>query len=90
MSAVVIAAAYGGPEMLSVIDQPAPEPGPGEARVRVRAAGVNPVDWKSYSGMFGTDPARLPLRIGSEAAGVVTAAGPGRPARRGRSRPVTR
>ncbi len=77
MSAVVIAAAYGGPEVLSVIDQPVPEPGPGEARVQVRAAGVNPADWKSYSGMFGTDPARLPLRIGSEAAGVVTAAGPG-------------
>ena len=77
MSAVVIAAAYGGPEVLSVIDQPVPEPGPGEARIQVRAAGVNPVDWKSYSGMFGTDPARLPLRIGSEAAGVVTAAGPG-------------
>ena len=77
MSAVVIAAAYGGPEVLSVIDQPVPEPGPGEARIQVRAAGVNPVDWKSYSGMFGTDPARLPLRIGSEAAGVVTAVGPG-------------
>ena len=77
MSVVVIAAAYGGPEVLSVIDQPVPEPGPGEARIQVRAAGVNPVDWKSYSGMFGTDPARLPLRIGSEAAGVVTAAGPG-------------
>jgi NADPH:quinone reductase-like Zn-dependent oxidoreductase len=77
MSAVVIAAAYGGPEVLSVIDQPVPEPGPGEARIQVRAAGVNPVDWKSYSGMFGTDPARLPLRVGSEAAGVVTAAGPG-------------
>ena len=77
MSAVVIAAAYGGPEVLSVTDQPVPGPGPGEVRIQVRAAGVNPVDWKSYSGMFGTDPARLPLRIGSEAAGVVTASGPG-------------
>jgi NADPH:quinone reductase len=76
MSPVVVATAYGGPEVLSVVDQPAGEPGPGEALIQVRAAGVNPVDWKVYSGNMGTDPARLPLRLGSEAAGVVTAAGP--------------
>src|SRR5207248_1452382 len=40
-----------------------------------RAAGVNPVDVKSYSGAFGADPARLPIRLGAEAAGVVTAVG---------------
>jgi NADPH:quinone reductase-like Zn-dependent oxidoreductase len=74
---VVIAAGYGVPEVLSVAEEPVPEPGPGEARIEVRAAGVNPVDVKSYSGAFGTDPARLPIRLGAEAAGVVTAAGPG-------------
>jgi NADPH:quinone reductase len=37
---------------------------------------VNPVDYKAYSGAFGTDPSRLPIRLGSEAAGVVIAAGP--------------
>src|ERR1019366_6279607 len=67
----------GGPEALSVIDEPTGEPGPGEARIEVRAAGVNPVDYKVYSGAFGTDPAQLPIRLGSEAAGVVTAVGPG-------------
>src|ERR1017187_5788096 len=77
MPAVVIAAAFGGPEALSVIDEPTGEPGPGEARIEVRAAGVNPVDYKVYSGAFGTDPAQLPIRLGSEAAGVVTAVGPG-------------
>lgn len=77
MSLVAIAPAYGGPEVLSVIDEPAGEPGPGEARVEVRAIGVNPVDYKVYSGAFGRDPARLPLRLGSEAAGIVTAVGPG-------------
>lgn len=76
MPAVVIATAYGGPEVLSVADQPVPEPGPGEARIEVKAAGVNPVDWKAYSGAFGADPDRLPIRLGSEAAGVVTAIGP--------------
>ncbi len=76
MSAVVVATAFGGPEVLSVVDQPTPEPGPGEVRVDVRAIGVNPVDYKSYSGAFGADPAQLPRRIGSEAAGVVGAVGP--------------
>jgi NADPH:quinone reductase len=72
MPAVVIATAYGGPEVLSVADQPVPDPGPGEARIEVKAAGVNPVDSKVYSGAFGADPDRLPIRLGSEAAGVVT------------------
>jgi NADPH:quinone reductase len=74
---VVIAAEYGGPEVLSVSEENVREPGPGEARIEVRAAGVNPVDVKSYSGAFGADPARLPIRPGAEAAGVVTAVGPG-------------
>jgi NADPH2:quinone reductase len=77
MPLTVVATAFGGPEVLSVIDQPVPAPGPGEARIRVRAIGTNPVDYKSYSGQYGADPARLPLRVGSEAAGVVTAVGPG-------------
>jgi len=76
MPFVVIATAFGGPEVLTIADQQAPEPGPGEARIEVRAAGVNPVDVKVYSGAFGTDPAQLPIRLGSEAAGVVTAVGP--------------
>jgi NADPH:quinone reductase len=77
MPAVVVATAFGGPEVLSVTDQQTAAPGPGEARLEVRAAGVNPIDWRTYSGAMGADPARLPIRLGSEAAGVVTAAGPG-------------
>ncbi len=76
MSAVVVAAAYGGPEVLSVIDVPAGDPGPGQARIAVRAAAVNPIDYKLYSGGYGSDPARLPMRLGFEAAGMVTAVGP--------------
>jgi NADPH:quinone reductase len=72
----VIAAAYGGPEVLSIVDEPTPEPGPGEVRLDVRAAAVNPIDYKSYSGAFGRDPARLPIRLGAEATGVVTTVGP--------------
>ncbi|MFF4361270.1 NADP-dependent oxidoreductase [Streptomyces sp. NPDC001604] len=70
-----MASAYGGPEVLSLVEVTVPEPGPGQVRVAVRAAGVNPFDYKVYSGAFGTDPGRLPLRLGTEAAGVVTAVG---------------
>ena len=76
MTRAVVATAYGGPEVLSVVDVEPGDPGPGEVLVEVRAAGVNPWDFKVYSGAFGSDPARLPLRIGSEAAGVVLAVGP--------------
>ncbi|KFG01869.1 alcohol dehydrogenase [Streptomyces scabiei] len=75
MSEAVVASAYGGPEVLSVIDVTVPDPGPGQVRLAVRAAGVNPFDQKMYSGVFGTDPANLPMRLGAEAAGVVTAVG---------------
>ncbi len=75
MSEIVVATAYGGPEVLAVEDLPTPDPGPGEVRIAVRAAGVNPVDYKLYSGAFGADPANLPMRLGFEAAGVVTAVG---------------
>src|SRR3954471_20995348 len=77
MPRAVVAAAYGGPEVLSVVEIDAATPGPGEVAVEVRAAGVNPGDWKRYSGMWGDDPAALPLRIGSEAAGKVVAVGQG-------------
>ncbi len=76
MSATVFATAFGGPEVLSVIDTDVPEPGPGEVVVEFRAIGVNPIDYKVYSGAFGTDPSVLPRRLGSEGAGVITAVGP--------------
>jgi NADPH:quinone reductase len=82
MTRAVVATAFGGPEVLAVIETPVSPPGPGEVLVSVRAAGTNPVDYKQYSGAMGRDPARLPMRLGSEAAGVVTevadgAEGPG-------------
>lgn len=77
MATVVIATGFGGPEVLSVVEESVPDPGDGELRVAVHAAGVNAVDYKTYSGSMGADPAKLPLRIGSEAAGVVTAVGRG-------------
>jgi NADPH:quinone reductase-like Zn-dependent oxidoreductase len=69
----VVAAGYGGPENLRVQEVPLPEPGPGQVHVSVRAAGVNAYDAKVYAGPG--DPAKLPIRLGYEASGVVTAVG---------------
>ena len=76
MAEAVVATAYGSPDVLSLVEVPTGEPGPGEVLVEVRAAGVNPLDYKLYSGAFGSDPAALPMRLGVEAAGVVTTVGP--------------
>lgn len=48
----VVAGAFGGPEVLSVIDVAVPEPRPDEVRIKVRAAGVNPFD--SIANAFAT------------------------------------
>ncbi|MGW4059529.1 NADP-dependent oxidoreductase [Amycolatopsis sp. NPDC004747] len=76
---------YGGPEVLDLVEVPVPVPAADQVVVRVRAAGVNPIDWKLYSGSFhaiddkhkaeaGVSAEALP-RIGLECAGVVTAVG---------------
>jgi NADPH:quinone reductase len=75
MAEVVVATAFGGPEVLSVVDEAVRPPGDGEVTIRVRAIGVNPVDYKLYSGSFGRDSTSLPLRLGAELSGVVTAVG---------------
>jgi NADPH:quinone reductase len=77
MTRAVVATGFGGPEVLAVIETPVSPPGPDEVLIRVRAVGTNPIDYKVYSGAMGRDPARLPMRLGSEAAGVVTEAADG-------------
>ncbi|KQX69642.1 NADP-dependent oxidoreductase [Angustibacter sp. Root456] len=76
MTSAVVAPHYGPPDVLELVDVEVPAPGPGQVVVDVRAAGTNPADVKSYSGEWGTDPNRLPMRLGFEASGVVRAVGP--------------
>ena len=64
----------GGPDVLRWEDVEVGEPVPGQARVRHTAVGVNFVDTYHRSGLY---PLPLPGGIGSEAAGVVEAVGPG-------------
>ncbi|MFC4053471.1 NADP-dependent oxidoreductase [Actinomadura syzygii] len=68
----------GGPDVLRVLDVPAPEAGPGEVRVRVVTAGVQPYDLAIREGWTppGT-PEGFPRVPGNEFAGVVDQVGEG-------------
>ena len=77
MTRRVVAQSFGGPEVLALQDIELGTPGDGQVLVDVRAAGTNPIDYKLYSGDMGQDPAKLPMPLGLEAAGVVAAVSPG-------------
>jgi len=64
----------GGPEVLEAADTTIGEPGTGEARVRHHAIGLNYVETYLRTGLY---PVPLPSGLGTEAAGVVEAVGPG-------------
>ena len=66
--------APGGPEVMRYEDVPAPAPKAGEAVVKVEAAGINYIDVYFRSGQY---KAELPLTIGMEAGGTVSAVGSG-------------
>ncbi|MBV1855609.1 NADP-dependent oxidoreductase [Catellatospora tritici] len=78
MSLVVKYDAYGGPEVLRLVDVEEPVAGPGEIRVRVKVAGVQPIDVKVRRGdMAGRMPVTFPASLGNEFAGVVDQLGEG-------------
>lgn len=86
MPRIVRPTAYGSPDVLQVIEILTPRADPDGVVVEVRAAGVNPIDWKLYSGAFHTvddehkDAAGIAASmpsIGLECAGVVTEVGAG-------------
>jgi len=69
---------YGNADVVQVGELPTPEPGPGEVLFRMEAASVNPVDNKTRMGMLrALQSYRMPAVLGNDAAGVVTALGPG-------------
>jgi NADPH:quinone reductase len=65
---------HGGPDVLEVVDVPAPEPATGQLLVDVAAVGVNYRDVYEREGVYGGG---LPTIIGAEAAGSVAALGEG-------------
>ncbi len=76
MRAIVITKP-GGPDVLALVERPAPEPARGEVRVRVRATAVNRADLLQRMGGYAA-PADSPADIpGLEIAGEVEVVGPG-------------
>jgi len=70
--------AYGGPEVVDVVEIDEPHAGPGQVRIAVRAAGVNPSDWKRRDGQYRDfEAVTFPSGFGVEASGVVDDVGPG-------------
>jgi NADPH2:quinone reductase len=72
----VIYANTGDASVLRVVERPLAEPAEGEVRIRVVASGVNPTDWKSRSGAFGSS-AGEPTVPNHDGAGIVDAVGSG-------------
>lgn len=68
---------FGGPEVLEIERRAVPRSAPGEVLVRVAAAGVNPVDWKLFSGEPMHDPYErsLPSGNGYDFSGTIEALG---------------
>ena len=68
----------GGPEVLRLVDRPAPVAGPGEVVVRVAVSGVNPTDWKVRKGARPGEPTRSPETVpNQDGAGTIVAVGSG-------------
>lgn len=81
----IIATTYGGPEVLRIVDAPAPIPAADQVLVRVAASSVNPLDWHELRGtpylvriMRGLRaPKQAGQAMGSDIAGTVEAVGAG-------------
>ncbi len=65
---------HGGPEVLEAFDETLPPPAAGEVQLRHTAIGLNFIDTYFRAGVY---KAPLPHGLGQEAAGVITAIGPG-------------
>src|SRR5947207_14202609 len=76
MARVVRFHQLGGPEVLRVEEVEVPPPGKGEVQIAVKALGLNRAESMFRRGEYVEQP-RLPARDGYEAAGTVTAIGPG-------------
>lgn len=70
----IIVHEFGGPEVMRYEEVPTPQPGQGEVRVAVEAVGVNFIDTYHRGGLY-KNP--LPLALGQEGAGRITAVGDG-------------
>jgi alcohol dehydrogenase len=78
MMRAIVYNGYGGPEMTTLTDRPAPRPAAGEVLIRVGAAGLNPVDVHQRDGAFRSVVRyTFPKIAGNELSGIVHDVGEG-------------
>lgn len=70
--------AYGGPELMQLVDAHPAAPGPGEVAVKVSFAAINPIDWKVRRGQLKmVTGRRFPRAMGTDFSGTVFSVGVG-------------
>jgi NADPH2:quinone reductase len=69
-----VATDFGGLDVFEEVEVDVPPPGEGEVTIEVHAVGMNPADYKHVSSPG--DPSRLPIAVGYEVSGVLSAIGP--------------
>jgi len=72
----IVVTAFGGPDVLQLVEEDAPIPGPGQVRVKVLAAGVAYADILMRRGLYPRGP-RVPFTPGYDIVGEVDALGDG-------------
>ena len=78
MTSVVRIYSHGGPEVMQLEEIALPPPSHGEARVRHTAIGLNFSDINlRRGGFYQKEPLPMPIILGNEASGVVSAMGDG-------------
>ena len=74
MSRAIIIEKNGGPEELKIVDVKVGEPGAGEIKIAHKAIGLNYIDVYQRAGLYSLP---MPLHMGMEASGIITAVGSG-------------
>jgi NADPH2:quinone reductase len=74
MTRAIIIEKNGGPEEFKIVDVTVGEPGAGEIKIAHKAIGLNYIDVYQRMGLY---PLPMPLHMGMEASGVITAVGEG-------------
>ncbi|RFA16142.1 alcohol dehydrogenase [Subtercola boreus] len=69
-----IAQEFGGLDVFEEVEADLAPPGRGEVTIEIRAAGMNPADYKHVAS--GSDRSLLPVQVGYEISGVISALGP--------------
>ena len=66
----IVVASRGGPEVLSIVEEPLPEPDAGQVRIRILATGVSFADLLMREGVHPETP-RGPITLGWDLVGVI-------------------